>query len=485
MTTVSSVSIKGGIMNSLYANATSEAWATTTSNTNIINNNISSSSSSENRFLFVSISTLISSLSYAVSTSASSATSSPCTDNATLPTTTTVPFNSMGCSGSSRFLTTAASGDGSVTMVPGSGADTLQETSLEALADYRASLSVWRYCPLFLLPMGTVGNVLTLWVLTVSPLGGSGTFSVYFRALAASDLCLLYTGLLRNWISYFFAFDIRNTHSAVCRVHIWLVYVSAMTSSWFLVAMTSQRALSVVWPHRMGLMCSRRTAWLVVAAIVVFFCFLNAHNLYGYDLRFSEDYDQLYCDYLNPDYESFARAVWPWIDMAFTSLLPFALLIASNVLLMKKVASSIRIVRQLTTNGNAQDAVFKRKKISTSLNLTLIFLSSMFFLLTSPICVYLVWEYYFQHELENNSRLQAAHYLAWAVTNNLWYANSAINFYLYCLSGSKFREQVWRCLRCRGPLRQKNHSLAMRTVSKFVDAHPHKSMNFNDETTEF
>ncbi|KAL8590287.1 hypothetical protein ACOMHN_006403 [Nucella lapillus] len=320
---------------------------------------------------------------------------------------------------------------------------------LESLADYKASVAAWRYCPPFILVLGTLGNLMILWVLGVKSGASSYSMPIYFRALAVSDLVLLYTGLLRNWVKYLAHLDVRDMHSAVCKIHIFLVYVTSMTSAWFLVMMTTQRAISVVWPHKLRQLHSRKTASISVAVIVVIICLFNAHQLYGYEVRYYPDYGQYYCDYLDPDYEHFARGPWPWVDMCLASLLPFAFLLTSNSLLMWKVTSSIRDVRKLTNTGHkSQEVASHRQKQSTSLNVTLIFLSAMFFLLTSPVCVFLILDHYFHFDLVSTGDPGhvAASTLGWGVTNLLLYTNSAINFYLYFLTGSRFRAQVWQCL---------------------------------------
>ncbi|XP_076471208.1 B1 bradykinin receptor-like [Babylonia areolata] len=331
---------------------------------------------------------------------------------------------------------------------------------LESCVDYRLSVAAWRICPPCILLLGTAGNLMTLWVFSgpssSSSSSSSSSMSMYFKALAVSDLVLLYTGLLRHWVKYLFLLDVRDTHSAICRLHSFLVYVSGVTSAWFLVLMTSQRALCVVWPHRTRQLQGRRAAGLAMAVTVVASAALNAHILYGYTLRYYPNHGRYYCDYLHSDYEDFIRGVWPWVDLTAASLLPFGFLLVSNSLLMWKVATSVRDVKQLTSSGrNSQGkeeaAVSNRRKTSTSLTLTLVFLSAMFVLLTSPICVFLVLDYYYDYFRftvtgEEDAQHVAATELGWALTNLLWYANSALNFYLYCLSGARFRAMVWQRL---------------------------------------
>ena len=84
--------------------------------------------------------------------------------------------------------------------------------------------------------------------------------SLFFAAMAVSDLALLYTGLLQQWLYCAVTLDLRELHDVICKIHVFLVYLSAMTSAWFLVAMTMQRVVSVMLPHRVGLLSTRRKA---------------------------------------------------------------------------------------------------------------------------------------------------------------------------------------------------------------------------------
>ena len=48
--------------------------------------------------------------------------------------------------------------------------------------------------------------------------------------------------------------------------------------------------------------------------------------------------------------------------------------------------------------------------------------------------------------------------LAWALTNLLQYTNNSVNFLLYCLSGSRFREELWSMFRKNGRVAPLNFS---------------------------
>ena len=84
----------------------------------------------------------------------------------------------------------------------------------------------------------------------------SPSMSVYFTGLAVFDLLLIYTLVLRNWIKIHFHWDCFAKGRAICKLGVFLVYVTGVSFSWILVVMTAQRAASVVWPHRVNVVCT-------------------------------------------------------------------------------------------------------------------------------------------------------------------------------------------------------------------------------------
>ena len=142
--------------------------------------------------------------------------------------------------------------------------DTVPDSSavaMESLPQYQAALTLWQVCPPVILLLGTLGNCMTLVILRTMPRGGSsGSMSLFFAALAVSDLALLYTGLLRQWLYRTVTLDLRTLHDVICKIHVLVIYLSRMSSTWFLVAMTMQRVVSVMLPHRVGLLSTRRKA---------------------------------------------------------------------------------------------------------------------------------------------------------------------------------------------------------------------------------
>ena len=76
-----------------------------------------------------------------------------------------------------------------------------------------------------------------------------------------------------NFINSVWGFDVFAICTAFCEVNICLRYVSRVTSSWILVAMTAPTAASVLWPHSVNVVCSLRKPFFCGSWGRLVFCF--------------------------------------------------------------------------------------------------------------------------------------------------------------------------------------------------------------------
>ncbi|ELU01918.1 hypothetical protein CAPTEDRAFT_70727, partial [Capitella teleta] len=68
----------------------------------------------------------------------------------------------------------------------------------------------------------------------------------------------------------------------------------------------------------------------------------------------------------------------------------------------------------------------------------LLIVSVCFVLLTSPSCIQLIMQAS-SFMPTNSAKQDAQRHLLYVITYLMYFTNSAINFFLYCLSGSKFK----------------------------------------------
>lgn len=137
-----------------------------------------------------------------------------------------------------------------------------------------------RYGSIFLLIVGTFGNILSFVIFSHGTLRKSSTFR-YLALLSLMDLLVLYSGLLDLFltIEYGIAFSLRNLNPVTCRLHTFITYWSQHSSSWILSFISVDRAIATNCIQFARKFCTPRSAEYIVAAILITIGLLNCHEL--------------------------------------------------------------------------------------------------------------------------------------------------------------------------------------------------------------
>ena len=295
----------------------------------------------------------------------------------------------------------------------------------------------------FLVLFGTFGNVMIIVIHRRTALASS--LSVFFVTLASSDLMSIFVSCLLVWIGLIFDFDLAALNDAFCKLVIFFLYVSGVLSAWTLVAITAQRAVCVLFPHRANVLCTIGKSKVIVVSLVLFIAAIHAHVLYGAKADIYEG--RKTCTTLKA-YEPFLLEIWNWVDVFIFSFLPWLCLAVSNSLLVWKLRLSLLEAKPSLGSGQA-DRINDRKKKATSISITLIAVSTAFLVLNFPISCFQILSFIYWmngsiHALLSSKVIYYIHQISFP----LFYANSCINFYIYCLTGSKFRREAKQILRC-------------------------------------
>ena len=272
----------------------------------------------------------------------------------------------------------------------------------------------------------------------------TSSLSNFFIVLAVADLMLLYTNCFDAWLRYVFGFRISDQHDVLCKLLVFMIYVSGVLSAWTLVAMTVQRAVCVLWPHRANVLCTVRKSKFIVVSISLFIAAIHTHLLYGLHVKITNDIKR--CELLDK-YTLFFDNIWSWIDIIIFSFLPWLCLAVSNSVLVWKLNVSVREA-EVSLGAGQTDRIKDRKQKAASVTVTLVAVSTAFLVLTLPLSVIQILSYGFGIAGSSGAgRLRVYHYVS-QTSFVLWYVNSCINFYLYCLTGSKFRREAKQILSC-------------------------------------
>ena len=240
----------------------------------------------------------------------------------------------------------------------------IDEPTLESLPAYRASVQLKRFYLPLVIVAGTFGNVAVVVIHSRLPPNQKSSMSVYFTALAISDTTTLWTGWFEMLETFGFTLTVeyhlqRDIHDvvmdAMCRIRVWISYAFSQISAWILVVMTIHRAVSIVWPHGTTKLLKRCSAGKIVAFIVVFCTISNAHILYGHSLVAANKGQTAFCffTYVSERYGQFFNSVWVWVDLVVAVFLPFACLLVTNTVLVRKVGQSLREARDSLAEGRS------------------------------------------------------------------------------------------------------------------------------------
>ena len=313
--------------------------------------------------------------------------------------------------------------------------------SLFQFTEYAVGHALWLYVPPVIILAGTVGNALSVLVFIQKKMRVKST-SVFLIGLAVVDTVVLYTGLLRWWIRKLTRIDIRQLVD--CRIHILLTYAFVQLSAWILVLVTIERVISVFFPLKSREIITRRRAGILLAVTVVSLIGLNAHFMWTRVL-YTHTSEVTYCIPAE-EHTEFSNKTWAWIDSFVASYIPFAIMLISNLAIIYKVLRAT--LHRRSTMNVGKDVSSKMG----SMTAMLLLLNFIFLLTTSPIVIFIKYRKDFLGDRSPQSFARAN--LAWIIVNLIQYCNNALNFFLYCISGARFRREltstVCRCGRKRG-----------------------------------
>ncbi|KAL8562140.1 hypothetical protein ACOMHN_041975 [Nucella lapillus] len=311
---------------------------------------------------------------------------------------------------------------------------------------YYATLVLQKVWPSIILCLGTIGNVMTIIIMRRLKSDDS-TINIYFAAIAGVDLVYLWTIVLNQVLQYNIGYDIKAIHGVFCKVFTWLYTGGGTVSCWYLVCMTVHRAMSVVWPHRVNVLCTRRTVLLMLSAVTVCIALLYSHYLIGLDIVSQDNGTSYKCTLATQDYNHFHTNIFVYIEVLVYSSLPFALLVLSNSALAWKLVASAKRASDNLTEGSRQ--VLNRERAANSVTLTVMVVSFTFLVLTLPSTINFVVNHLIYIGYTKTSLIQFLEALSITfVCTLLGHTNHAVNFYLYCLTGRRFREEFLKVLCC-------------------------------------
>lgn len=309
------------------------------------------------------------------------------------------------------------------------------------------------YLPPILICMGTVCNILVVMVMSGAYFRFVST-SFYMSINAIIDTFSLLVLLTVHWINENFPLIIYRGYGAhiMCKVFMFFGWSTSDFGIILTAAMTLERSLAIIFPLKSTTWCTVRRAKRVTLILSVFVSVINIHFLFISDINPLNERDVL-CkvEPKNPSVErTYWKHIWPWIHNIFL-IISFGTIITSNTIIirhlkisdnMKNWNSMNQIMRKISndsSSGSLQSKLQKYPSRRRQIAIMLLVDSFTIIVCTFPYSVYTSVESNLDSFLDSNINEMAGKHLLATLSFYLLYVNRCANFYLYCLSGSRFR----------------------------------------------
>ena len=141
--------------------------------------------------------------------------------------------------------------------------------------------------------------------------------------------------------------------------------------------MSIERFIAIYFPFKIKILTSTTKVMMAVVITLTLTGTLNLHFFWTFENK--EGITGNYCTSVSK-YKLFLTKYWPWITLAFYSLIPFIILITTSTAIIIKIIHSNYERRR---NMNAREGVRM-----TNVTLTLLSVSFVFMVATGPVVIY-------------------------------------------------------------------------------------------------
>ena len=219
------------------------------------------------------------------------------------------------------------------------------------------------------------------------------------------------------------------------RVAIPSVMGGTMWSAHLIVFTTFERFYSIIRPHMAASFNTVKRAKITIVSIIVL------GILFNMPYAFIGDNTGTFCIVNNDVARSLPGQIFYWLHFTVSFALPFVFLISMNTVIIHTLRKRSQWV---TSQGQSQGQ--STKNTERQIYIILLLVTFGFLTLTTPAYAMLIW---INFTAASTSHFYAAYHLFTNVAEKSYYTNNGINFFLYVMSGKKFRADLMKTIELR------------------------------------
>ena len=284
-----------------------------------------------------------------------------------------------------------------------------------------------------LVPIGLPGNILSFLVM-IKKNNRKITTCIYMAALSVNDT-----------IAMFICFHIvlvNNIKSHVlylveCKLNAAITLFALQNGTYLILVMTIDKFIAIKWPHRAATLSTSGRARITALGVFIWAFIYNIPHYFAASIVGGQ------CRAFA--ISSIYTKVYSSLSFVINGLIPFMCLIYLNFVIVKTVRKSRKMFGSNDENTGLDARQKAMRSAETQVTIMLLLVTTLFLILLFPTYFRFI---YLLFAGPDTPFKFAQSMLIFQITSRLYQSNSGINFFLYCLSGQKFRNDLKEVLCC-------------------------------------
>ena len=219
-----------------------------------------------------------------------------------------------------------------------------------------------------------------------------------------------------------------------CGIHLFFAFSFALCSTYFLIVMTFERFYSIIRPHKAALLNTVKRAKTIIACIYLFFISYSIPYLYVAGTRAKNCVTNRFASgYVLGE-------IYHWLTEIVIFIFPFISVLTMNCFIIHTLRQRSKLkLSELEGQGQSQGQNAKMKSSEKQI-FTMVLLATFVFLFLNIFTRALV--FYLNFYSGNTPYYYAGLHFFYQVGEKCHYSNYGVNFFLYVMSGQKFRTDL-------------------------------------------
>ena len=249
----------------------------------------------------------------------------------------------------------------------------------------------------------------------------------------ASNDTLIFLQVLRHTWTWFITLRCHQTSLTYCAIANPLLFASSTCSILFILSMTFERFYSIVVPHKAASINTVKKAKINIVTIIVFGILFNIPHIFIHEGR--------ECVPWARGIEKVIGQFYFYSSLSINFALPFVLLLVMNSFIIHTLRTRTLITMTESENQfQNEDKASRLKNSEKQIFILLLLVTFAFLILMTP--TYILILYVNLVDYTESPKSFAYYYLIFNIGHKTYYTNYGINFFLYVISGHKFRSDL-------------------------------------------